>query len=155
MSPGPTILKEKKLDSMVLLFGVVFSKEPFYWLLQYLGNTILYMYIYVMILYIATNLCFVEVLEFQADEKNSCVGACKHCKHLATPVPNWKRKGRSKRTAVLPGNLLTIDHFSRSRPMLTSHLPSRIFERRNQIWQQHGAWCRPGLDCPSASPLLW
>ena len=41
-----------------------------------------------MILYIATNLCFVEVLEFQADEKNSCVGACKHCKHLATPVPN-------------------------------------------------------------------
>ena len=24
---------------MVLLLGGVFSKEPFYWLLQYLGNT--------------------------------------------------------------------------------------------------------------------
>ena len=31
----------------------------------------------------------------------------------------------------------------------------RIFQRKNQIWQQHGAWYRPGLDSPSASPLRW
>ena len=35
--------------------------------------------------YIAAHLCLVKVLEFQADEKNSCVGPCKQCKHLATP----------------------------------------------------------------------
>ena len=46
MSPGPTILQEKLLDFMVLLFGVVFSKEPFYWLLQFLGRTQSIVYIY-------------------------------------------------------------------------------------------------------------
>ena len=45
--PHPHQCLKKKLDFMVLLFGVVFSKEPFYWLLQYLGHTQSIVYIYI------------------------------------------------------------------------------------------------------------